>query len=73
MRKGARRGRARTAQLTALSPSQAATVLTRACGTPVTAAMIQEDIAAGAPVNPDGTLHMIHYAAWLVKGLADGV
>ena len=29
---------------------------------------IAEDIAAGAPQNEDGTINLIEYAAWLVKG-----
>ena len=34
---------------------------------------IRKDISAGAPVNPDGTVNIVHYAAWLVKeGGSDG-
>jgi len=33
----------------------------------VTEAMLQADVAAGAPTNPDGTLNLVHYAAWLVR------
>jgi len=32
---------------------------------PVTEAMLRADLAAGAPANPDGTIHLVHYAAWL--------
>jgi hypothetical protein len=28
--------------------------------------MIARDIEAGVPVNPDGTINLVHYAAWLV-------
>jgi hypothetical protein len=28
---------------------------------------LRSDIEAGAPVNADGTINLIHYAAWLVK------
>ncbi len=28
---------------------------------------IRKDISSGAPVNPDGTVNLVHYAAWLVK------
>ncbi len=66
------RRQARSVQLTALTPSQIATMLSRASGIQVPEAWIQEDVAAGAPVNPDGTMHVIHYAAWLVRALADG-
>ena len=34
---------------------------------PVTVAMLEADIAAGAPTNPDGTVSLIQYGAWLVK------
>ena len=30
-------------------------------------AKIHRDIEAGAPVNDDGTMNMVSYAAWLVK------
>ena len=36
-----------------------------ALGAHVTVENIREDIAAGAPVNADGTLNLVHYAAWL--------
>mgnify|MGYP006307374949 CR=1 FL=1 len=26
---------------------------------------LEADLAAGAPTNPDGTLNLVHYAAWL--------
>jgi hypothetical protein len=56
---------------TALSVADAAKVLTKAGGRPVTEAMLREDLDAGAPVNPDGTINLLHYAAWLVKELAN--
>ena len=34
---------------------------------PVTVAMLQDDIADGAPTNPDGTFNLIQYLAWLLK------
>lgn len=39
---------------------------------PVTVAMIEADIAAGAPTNTDGTMNLIHYSAWLAKELKHG-
>ena len=33
----------------------------------ITAAMIEGDVKAGAPVNADGTLKLLHYCAWLVR------
>jgi hypothetical protein len=51
----------------ALSVEQAARVLSAAGWKPVTIEMVRDDIEAGAPTNPDGTLNLMHYAAWLVK------
>ena len=58
--------------LTALSLTDAATVLSKAGGRDVTEDMIREDLAAGAPLNPDGTLNLIHYGAWLVREVSRG-
>ena len=33
----------------------------------VTEDMLLADIASGAPTNPDGTVNLVHYAAWLVR------
>ena len=35
----------------------------RALGLPVDA--IRQDIAQGAPTNADGSVNLVHYAAWL--------
>ena len=29
--------------------------------------MLRADLAAGAPTNPDGTINLVHYAAWLAR------
>jgi hypothetical protein len=34
---------------------------------PISVEMLQADIDAGAPTNPDGTVNLVHYAAWLLK------
>ena len=60
------------ASLTALTAAQVAKILTAAGGRPVTEQMVRADIDASAPVNPDGTLNLLHYTAWLVKELAGG-
>ena len=39
---------------------------------PVTVEMLETDIASGAPTNPDGTMNLVHYSAWMVKDLANG-
>jgi hypothetical protein len=31
--------------------------------------MLQADIDAGAPTNPDGTINLVNFAAWLLGGL----
>lgn len=53
------------------TPAQLAALMRRA-GAPVTDAMITADVAAGAPTNPDGTMNLILYVAWLLKRERDG-
>ena len=57
---------------TALSVQDAARLLTAVGGTPVSEEMIELDIADGAPTNANGTIHLVHYAAWLVREMAIG-
>ena len=57
---------------TALSLKNAAQLLTKVGGDEITIAMLQSDIDDGAPANADGTLNLVHYAAWLVKEMARG-
>ena len=54
----------------ALSLADAARVLTASGTKPVTVEMLRADIEAGAPTNPDGTINLVPYAAWLVKEMA---
>ena len=56
----------------ALPVADAARVLTRLGGKPVSEAMLRADIGAGAPTNADGTVNLVHYAAWLVKEMSAG-
>jgi len=49
----------------ALSCTDAARVLSAAKNGKVTVEMLQADVDAGAPTNADGTLNLVHYAAWL--------
>ncbi|GMV84134.1 MAG: hypothetical protein AMXMBFR7_53180 [Planctomycetota bacterium] len=58
--------------LTSLSLADAAKFLARSGSRRATEAILRADVATGAPVNPDGTLNLIHYAAWLVKEMAVG-
>ncbi len=57
---------------TALSLADAAALLTRSGGEPVSVEILEADVAAGAPVNADGTLNLVNYAAWLVREIARG-
>lgn len=59
-------------KLTALSVADAAKALSAASGKPVSEALIRKDIDAGAPTNADGTISLVHYAAWLAKEVANG-
>jgi len=48
-----------------LTLADAARILSAAGGQRVTIDMLQEDIVAGAPTNADGSINLVHYAAWL--------
>ena len=54
----------------ALTVTQLARLLTRAGASPITEAMIEADLAAGAPRNPNGTINLVHYSAWLVREMS---
>jgi len=54
----------------ALPLADAARLLSAAGGQRITLDMLEADRAAGAPVNPDGTLNLVHYAAWLVREMS---
>ena len=58
------------ASSTSLSVAQVAKILSAAGGRRITEEMIQTDIDAGAPTNPDGTINLIHYVAWLVRNVS---
>ena len=55
---------------TALSLADAARILAAAGRKQVTVEMLERDIASGAPTNPDGTLNLVAYAAWMVKEMS---
>jgi hypothetical protein len=55
-----------------LTVDQAAKVLSAAARIRVSVEDLSQDLAAGAPRNPDGTLNLVHYAAWLVKEAGRG-
>jgi hypothetical protein len=56
----------------ALALSDAARVLSAACGGTIDIQMLEEDLASGAPANADGTLNLVHYAAWLLREMQRG-
>lgn len=59
----------------ALAIDDAARLLSKASGQIVTEATVRADLEAGAPTNVDGTLNLVHYAAWnfqQLSGQTDG-
>jgi hypothetical protein len=54
----------------ALSIGELAALLTKAGGRVIPIDQVRRDMAAGAPTNADGTMHLVHYTAWLAS-LAD--
>jgi hypothetical protein len=55
----------------ALTPANLARLLTRVAGQPVTEDIIEADLTAGAPLNADGTINLVHYCAWLVREMGN--
>jgi hypothetical protein len=47
--------------------ADAVRLLSRLGNKPLGEAKIRADIESGAPVNSDGTLNLVEYAAWLVR------
>jgi hypothetical protein len=56
----------------ALPVRDAARLLSRLSGQTVSEDELRADLAAGLPANPDGTLNLIWYAAWLVREMNRG-
>jgi len=54
-------------KLTAISVSDLAKLLKHAGSSHASEEAIRKDVEKGAPVNQDGTINLIHYAAWLIK------
>lgn len=57
---------------TALTLADAARLLAKVGWPSITEAMLRDDLAAGAPTNADGTINLVHYAAWLVREMGRG-
>lgn len=56
----------------ALSIEDLARVLTASGRKAVTVAMVQKTLDNGAPVNPDGTISLVKFAAFLAKEVTSG-
>jgi hypothetical protein len=55
--------------LSRLSIERLVALLHAAGSTTATEDIIRADIAAGAPINEDGTVNLITYGAWLIREL----
>ena len=55
-------------KLTALQLEMLVNILRRAGSRLISAETLAADFEAGAPRNEDGTVNIIEFAAWLVKG-----
>jgi len=51
--------------------AQLAKLLASATDQMISASMLESDVRAGAPVNGDGTMNLVHYAAWLAARSRD--
>jgi len=58
-------------KITALSVADLIKVLKHAGSRTVSEENIRKDIADGHPVNPDGTINLITYTAWLIKEMSN--
>ena len=55
-----------------LTVEQAARLLSAVSTKAVSSDKLQKDVEDGAPTNEDGTINLVHYAAWLVKEMGRG-
>ena len=55
-----------------LTVEQVAKLLSAAAKVRIPVELIFADLEAGAPRNADGTLNLVHYAAWLAKEMGHG-
>lgn len=53
--------------LLALKPDQLVDVLVKSGFRDMTLELLHSDFDLGAPRNPDGTVNLIHYMAWMLK------
>lgn len=57
---------------TALPKELVVRALTLAGSRTMTLEQLEADIGAGAPVNEDGTVNILAYAAWILKEMSHG-
>lgn len=55
-----------------LAPEQAAKLLSAAAKVHIPVDQIEEDLTNGAPCNADGTINLMHYAAWMLREMGRG-
>ena len=55
-------------KLTALQPEMLVNILRGAGSRLISAELLAADFEAGAPRNEDGTINLVEFAAWIVKG-----
>ena len=53
--------------LLALTPDQVVDVLVKSGFRGMTLELLHSDFEAGAPRNANGSVHLIHYMAWILK------
>ena len=56
----------------ALRLEDMARILSASGPRPVTVETLQADIDDGVPVNPDGTVNLVQYTAWLLREMTRG-
>jgi hypothetical protein len=50
-----------------MAPADAARLLSKAGGQPVSEEQVREAVAAGTPTDAEGNLNLVHLGAWLLK------
>ena len=54
-----------------ISKENFVTAMRRAGSRTLTLERLESDVAAGAPVNADGTINILKYVAWIAEELGD--
>ena len=54
-----------------ISKENFVTAMRRAGSRTLTLERLESDVAAGAPVNADGTVDILKYSAWVAKEMGD--